>query len=406
MRIGMVLAEGSLPADSRVAREARALLAGGHRVFVLCRQNPAQPLEESWRGIEIERVKTLPQPFAATQKLFFYLLLRDLRWEAHLYDFVQRHSLEALHVHDLPRAASVLRVGRSLGLPVVLDLHENWPAMLVDVNKWFRSWWIKRWFMGQRRWRAYEARCVRAVDRVVVVVDAFRQRLAASAGVPRAKFVVVGNTVDMDEFLSHPLDPSVTNAFPGEFVLLYIGTFGNPRRGVDLVIEAMPLILSQVPNARLLVVGDGTMRRRWEALSHRLGVSQSVTFTGWQPHDRLPSYISRADVCLSPRHYTTNNDVASPNKLFEYMAFGKPLVASDLTAHRAVVGKTGAGLLFPPGNVDALVQAILKLRDPTLRATMGDRAYKAAQTSYNWRVDSARLLQLYDELAVGAKAER
>jgi len=55
---------------------------------------------------------------------------------------------------------------------VVLDLHEDWPAVLVDVNKWFRSWWIKRWFMGQRRWRAYETRCVRAVDRVVVVVDA------------------------------------------------------------------------------------------------------------------------------------------------------------------------------------------------------------------------------------------
>jgi glycosyltransferase involved in cell wall biosynthesis len=99
-------------------------------------------------------------------------------------------------------------------------------------------------------------------------------------------------------------------------------------------------------------------------------------------------------------------DVASPNKLFEYMAFGKPLVVSDLTAHRVLVDKTGAGLLFPPGNVDALVQAILKLRDPTLRATMGERAYKAAQTSYNWRVDSARLLQLYDELAVGTKAER
>jgi glycosyltransferase involved in cell wall biosynthesis len=406
MRIGMVLAEGSLPTDVRVTREARALLAGAHRIFVLCRQNPGQPLEESWRGIEIERVKTLRQPFAVAQKLLFYLLLRDLRWEAHLHDFARRHALEALHVHDLPRTASVLRVGRSLGLPVVLDVHEDWPAVLVDVNKWFRSWWIKRWFMGQRRWRAYEARCVRAVDRVVVVVDAFRERLVASAGVPSTKFVVVGNTVDMDEFRSHPLDPSVTNAFPGEFVLLYIGTFGNPRRGVDLVIRAMPLILSHMPNARLLLVGDGTMKRRWETLSHRLGVSRAVTFTGWQPHERLPSYISRADVCLAPHHYTANMDVASPNKLFEYMAFGKPLVVSDLTAHRVLVDKTGAGLLFPPGNVDALVQAILKLRDPTLRATMGERAYKAAQTSYNWRVDSARLLQLYDELAVGAKAER
>lgn len=406
MRIGMVLAEGSLPTDVRVTREARALLAGAHRIFILCRQTPGQPLKESWHGIEIERVKTLRQPFAAAQKLLFYLLLRDLRWEAHLHDFARRHALEVLHVHDLPRTASVLRVGRSLGLPVVLDVHEDWPAVLVDVNKWFRSWWIKRWFMGQRRWRAYEARCVQAVDRVVVVVDAFRERLVASTGVPSTKFVVVGNTVDMGEFLSHPLDPSVAKAFPGEFVMLYHGTFGNPNRGIDLAIKAMPLILSHMPNTRLLLVGDGTMKRSWEALSHRLGVSRSVTFTGWQPHDRLPSYISRADVCLAPHDYTANMDVASPNKLFEYMAFGKPLVVSDLTAHRALVGETGAGLLFPPGNVDAFVQAILKLRDPTLRATMGERAYKIAHTSHNWQVDSARLLQLYDELDAGAKEER
>jgi hypothetical protein len=92
MRMGMVLAEGSLPTDVRVTREARALLAGAHRIFILCRQNPGQPLEESWRGIEIERAKTLRQPFAATQKLLFYLLLRDLRWEAHLHDFAYRQA--------------------------------------------------------------------------------------------------------------------------------------------------------------------------------------------------------------------------------------------------------------------------------------------------------------------------
>ena len=149
------------------------------------------------------------------------------------------------------------------------------------------------------------------------------------------------------------------------------------------------------PDTIFLVVGQGYMLKELRGFVARLGVGNSVIFTGAIPHDLIPQYIGASDICVASFE---NNDVTackSPLKIVEYLASGKPIVASLVGETRNMVG--GAGLLVEPGNYNALSEQIANLLgNQQLRQEMGFRARLRAETRYNWRKTADNLLEAYN----------
>jgi glycosyltransferase involved in cell wall biosynthesis len=232
---------------------------------------------------------------------------------------------------------------------------------------------------------------------VIAVVDEMKERLSAK-GIPPDKITVVENTVDVDYLLSLQIDSRVVDQFGGDFVICFTGRFSWDR-GLDIAIAAMPRILRALPEAKLLLVGEGGILPQVRSLVKAAGVEDKVVFAGWQPFDRLASYIAASDVCVVPYTASEQTDASSPNKLFLYMLMGKPVVVSSCRSLRRVVEGAGAGLVFEAGNTGSYAQAIIRLADPVVRRRLAEAGRKAALEKYNWRTASNRLLATYQELA-------
>ncbi|MBM3318888.1 MAG: glycosyltransferase, partial [Candidatus Eisenbacteria bacterium] len=174
MRIGMLL-DKPFPPDPRVANEGRSLAAAGHQVFLFCLALGAQPARETVEGIRVLR-HPMPRRFwKKAGALILVLPAYRLWFRARLGRFLAEQRIEALHVHDLPLIGEGLRAARAAGIPLVADLHENYPAA-VRLYDWARRW-PARWLVRPAAWERYERRVVPAAERVIVVIEEARERL-------------------------------------------------------------------------------------------------------------------------------------------------------------------------------------------------------------------------------------
>lgn len=210
--------------------------------------------------------------------------------------------------------------------------------------------------------------------------------------------MVIENTVDTERFLGLPVDEEIISTYAADFVISYIGGFGGAHRGLDTAVEAIPAILREIPNARLLLVGKGAIRRKLEEMIAQRSLSERVTFVDWQPFEKVPSFIRASAVCLVPHQSNAHTEATSPHKLFQYMLMGKPVVVSNCRPLRRVVDETGAGVVFQAGDSHSLAQAIVGLRDEGLRKRLGELGQRAVLSKYNWRKTSKKLLDVYEEL--------
>jgi len=399
MNICMLLAGHDFPPDIRVEKEAKALSAAGHKVVIVCDRLKDRPFESEWTGCQVRRIRPLEfWPLRKLNSLMSLVSFHDWYWDRMVSKLVRREKIDVLHVHDLPLVGTALSIGKRYNIPVVADLHENYPAALKYWQVGNPSWsqQVRSSLQSPSRWADYERRCALAADRVLVVVDEAKARLI-EAGIPAEKIVVIENTEDVS-FLNLPLHKEIIAQYDNDFVISYIGGFGGTHRGLDTAIEAMPAILKEIPNARLLLVGDGPIKPSLEKMVTELSLDDKVTFVEWQPFDKVPSFIAASTVCLVPHHSNPHTEATSPHKLFQYMLMGKPVVVSTCKPLRRVVEETGSGVVFEAGNSHALAQAVIQLKDENLRRQLGEAGRRAVLEKYNWERTSKELVRMYEQL--------
>jgi glycosyltransferase involved in cell wall biosynthesis len=402
MNVCMVLAGLDFPPDIRVEKEARALAASGHRVTVICNLLiEDRPLMGEWNGCLIRRL--------AEQRFWLQKKVKSLKrrvsfydgfWDRQLTKILREESFDVLHVHDLPMLGTALLVGKRYKIPVVADLHENYPAGLggYKLHNPRIHQRILSWFDKPSRWKAYELRCAAEADYLLVVVEEAKLRFI-EAGIPEDKIAVIENTPDADYFLGLPLDEKLVAQYENEFVISYIGKFGGRHRGLDTAIQAMPAILKEISNARLVLVGKGGIKPVLEQMVAELSLNGKVMFVDWQPFEKIPSFVASSDVCLVPHHSNPNTEASSPHKLFQYMLMGKPVVVSSCKSLQRVVEETGSGLSFKAGDRQALASAVVKLKDEGVRRRLGEAGRRAVLKKYNWGRTSSKLVRIYEHLA-------
>jgi len=176
-------------------------------------------------------------------------------------------------------------------------------------------------------------------------------------------------------------------------LVLYVGQLCGAQH-IDLFIQAAKIVLDKYPQVIFMIVGEGFMEKSLKDLTKQLNIDDKIIFTGSFSHEEIPLYIAAADICVAPFKETRVTVCKSPLKIVEYLACGKPIVASNVGEVRRMI--EDAGILVEAGKAGPLADNILSLLlDVRLRDELGKKARKRAEDTYNWKASSTTLLNAY-----------
>ncbi|MGE0200275.1 MAG: glycosyltransferase family 4 protein [Candidatus Melainabacteria bacterium] len=416
VRVGMVL-DAPFPPDARVEREAVALVEAGYEVHLLCTRTASHPERETYyRGMYIHRVApgdvtwTLPGTQMKTRLPFTGLLKTLARnvwhvepsWQALIERFIHYYGIDILHVHDLPLVKTGLAVCKPRQIPLVADMHENYPALMAMLKGKSRdgSFDTTRAEHYKRKWDAIESQSLMDADRVITVIDEARERLVHK-GIPADKITVLPNTVDVEKFLQAPVDHSIVSRYKSQFVMTYVGFINGEHRGIHTVLEAMALLRHDIPDLFFIAAGgvrDAYMKQL-NALIRQHGLEDRVLFTGWMDEADFVSYIEASDICLCPHLVNDHTNATFPNKVYLYNLFKKPVITGSCVPLRRYIELNKCGTWFDSGSAESLAHRIRVLyEDAELRRDLGEQGRRMVLEKYNWHVTIPRLLSVYDSL--------
>ena len=283
-----------------------------------------------------------------------------------------------------------VRVARTHGVPLVIEYNgsEIWMS-----RHWGRP--LKHERLSER----IEILNLRAADLVVVVSRAMKDEIVGR-GVDESHVFVNANGVDPDRYSPNVSGSAVREKYglQNATVIGFIGTFG-PWHGAEALARAYVKLRALNPaaagNVCLLMIGAGATLDDVKRILSESGAIGQTTFTGLVPQEDGAKFLAACDVLVSP--HVPNPDgtpfFGSPTKLFEYMAMGKGIVASDLDQIGEVLEDGKTALLTPPGDVDALARAIARLAgDPALRERLGGEARRVALERHTWRAHTQRTI--------------
>ena len=226
-----------------------------------------------------------------------------------------------------------------------------------------------------------------AADRVICVSEPLKTYLVKKWKVPKQKIVVFPNVADVNRFRPDGEARERVRASLGigdAPLILFVGNFYE-WHDVATLLKAFVRVLEEHPGTRLMLVGDGAKRQSMAQLAMDLRIDRKVIFTGMVAHTDVPSFMAAADIAVVPYPVLQQDVWLSPLKLFEYMATGNAIIASDVGQLSEWVVNERTGVMIPPGDVSAMSAAIERLIDnPDLRSQLGQTAREDALKKHSW----------------------
>lgn len=370
-----ILSSVHIALDNRVFyREARSLQQAGYDVTLIA-VHDRDEVKDGIRIIGLPRMPRWQRP-----RLWLRLLRLARATKASVYHF---HDPELLLITPLLRWLT--------GRPTIYDVHEAYPEFIqlkeyLPVGLRTLIAWTFRWL---------EPMLARLQSALIFTDDQIAQSFRQ---VHRPKLTIYNFPARsfVDEALA-----ATQHVERREPIVLYLGGLER-NRGSELMMEAFGQVYRAIPEARLLVVGHFAppeLEEEVRADASQRGLSPALVLTGRVPFEEIGTYLKQAAVGWIPWQAVPKNQKNIPTKLFEYMAYGLPVVSSDLPSTRPFVHDGENGQLVAADDPPAHAEAIIRLlRNPQAAQAMGRKGQELVRTQYNWDEMQARLLSLYGSL--------
>lgn len=245
--------------------------------------------------------------------------------------------------------------------------------------------------------RAFRRRFFKHTKTIVTVTHSIKDEIQRNYDISDERIVVVPNGANTNLF--KPMDQDVCREDIGldnnEKYICFTGNLA-PWQGVRYMIDAMPLIVGEMPVVKFLVVGGGYQKKALQVRAKELNVEKQVIFTGWTDYENVPKYLNASDICVAPLTIGREKSGSSAIKIYEYLACGKPVIAFDVP-NIGFLESDGCGIIVSRDDVPALADATLKLlRDPLLRTRMGETGRSIVVEKYSWTNTAKRVTELLE----------
>jgi len=269
---------------------------------------------------------------------------------------------------------------------------------------WMGRHWGERRLLHEKLMNRIELLSLHAADMVVVVSRPLRDKLLGR-GIDGDKILVNPNGVDPDRYSPSAEGSGVRRQYnlDGKTVIGFIGTFGK-WHGAEVLAEAFGQLLQKYPDyrnkVRLLMIGDGIMMPEVKARLKKLEVGESAALTGLVPQAEGPSHLAACDILVAS--HVPNRDgtpfFGSPTKLFEYMAMGKGIVASNLDQIGEILQHDNTAWMVKPGHVESLMTGLkILIDDEQRRERLGKAARQEVVAKYTWREHTRKIIEKLKE---------
>jgi glycosyltransferase involved in cell wall biosynthesis len=377
--------------ETRVERQARALVLNGYEVDVICLCAAGEaPIQRDGEitvyRLPVRRHKGKGAAVQLLEYLLFLALAMTRLTQLHI-----RTPYRVVQVHNLPDFLVFAALpAKIMGARVILDIHDLMPEFYASR---FETTLDSR---SVRLVRFQERLSCRFADHVITVSEHWRKSLIGN-GVSPHKCSVVMNVAD-DAIFYRPAEERPLLLDPRGLRIIYHGSLAR-HYGLDLAIRAVGLVREDIPGIHLMLLGDGDYVGELQQLIIQLGLENHVELINeLRPSEELPGIIGTADLGIAPYRNDTFTDGLLPTKLMEYAALGMAAVAARTTAIESIFGGTMVEL-FEPGDVDSLAECLRSLYHYPERLAALRAGSALFNSQYNWTKIGAAYVAVVDRLA-------
>jgi glycosyltransferase involved in cell wall biosynthesis len=279
--------------------------------------------------------------------------------------------------------------------PYLLEIRDLWPEFIIGMGKLKNP-------VAIAVARGLERFLYSRADHLLVNSPAYVDYLV-SKGVARTRISLIPNGVETELFAPSAQRTAAARAFRDrygvgdKYVVMYTGAI-SPANDLGVLLDAADR-LRDLPNVHFLIVGDGKSRGELEEEAMRRDL-RNVTFTGTQPKASIPDVLAAADLCVAVLQNIPEFRLTYPNKVFDYLASGKPVALAIDGVIRTVVEDAGAGVFVPPGHPAAMASAVRAFAiDPARARSMGERGRTHVARKFDRRAHGAAFGDLLTSVA-------
>jgi glycosyltransferase involved in cell wall biosynthesis len=377
--------QSDYPDELSTRREVETIYRAGYETHIICLGAEGHELEEVIDGVHVHRMPLTRKKTSIARYLydyfsFFLLASLKLIW-MHL-----KRRFDVIQVNTMPDFLVFSAfIPKLLGAKVVLMMREPVPEL----------WQTKNNSRPPRILRMTEQAALRYADASLTVTQQLKDtyvrrgadpsKISVILNVPETRFLGLDQAFD---------EPVARNS--SHFTLISHGAI-EERYGHDTMLEAIALVQSEIPNVRLRILGKGSYVDEFLAQRGRLGLEEYVQFLGFVSRAEMIRELRAADVGIVAQKSSPYSNLVHTNKMYEFIAFGKPVLASRLKSVAAYFDENSL-YYFEPGSAESLAQGILDLyRDPSRRKALVENAQELYDP-YKWENQKDIYLSVYRAL--------
>jgi len=301
---------------------------------------------------------------------FFFLPLKILK-------YAKKINADVYHLHD----PDLLIVGlflKKMGKIVIYDIHEDNPKAILSRDWGFKL--LRKFISVVFKW--YENGISKKLNYLIAATPSIHNRF----------YKINNNTFTINNYPKLTVLKSNTNIPKRKRQICFAGLI-SPQRGLEYVVKAMEFV-----NVRLLLIGNFTSEDFLKKLKSLKGWA-NVDYLGYQSRESLESYLTESCAGIVTFLPLPNHTHSQPNKMFEYMAAGLPIIASNFPLWEEIVDKNKCGICVNPENPEEIAGAISFLfENPNLAKQMGMNGKKAVVDKYNWELEANKLIRFYNSI--------
>ncbi|MEG1254895.1 glycosyltransferase [Clostridium sp.] len=390
MNVGFVW-QSEYPWDVRIDKMVRSLVKNSCSVSVLATNKENKAKEESYLGAKVLRL-----PFSENKYIRKFInlpLFFNPYYIKAIKDMIVNEKLDILIVRDLPLILAGYKAIKKSKCKVklVFDMAEDYPATFnaMDRRSFIEKYLIKNYKLS----RLLEKKSINISDLIITVVEESQSRVKEVN--PIKPVVVVSNTPD-ESFYKDFMNEEVLEKYSTTYNIVYEGNFGK-KRGLETAINALTILKDKIENVRVVLVGGKDDEVEYiKEYAKKFRVEQYLICTGKVQYSVLAQYVNVADIGMVPHLKCEHTETTIPNKLFDYMCLGKPVIVSDVTPLKRVVEETDSGVVFNWEDKNDFCNKIMTIVENY--SYYSENSKKAFEGKYSWKHDEVVFLGALKEL--------